>query len=185
MALIKIDTGIDGLFVLEPDIWGDDRGYFFESFQQARYEAVGINCVFVQDNEAYSNKGVVRGLHYQIAPYAQSKLVRVVRGEVLDVAVDIRPASPTYGQHYTVKLSGENKRQFFVPPGFAHGYVALTDDVYFVYKCDAYYAKEYEAGIKFDDPALGIDWILAAEALIVSEKDQQLPAFGDHLNFSH
>lgn len=181
MALKKIETGIEGLYVIEPDVWGDSRGYFFETYQQARYESIGIHTVFVQDNEAFSNKGVLRGLHYQVAPFAQSKLVRVVRGEVLDVAVDIRPDSPTYGKHYSVKLTGENKRQFFVPTGFAHGYVALSDEVYFTYKCDQYYKKDHEGGIRFDDPSLNIDWILSPEELIISEKDQQLPGLGNHL----
>lgn len=184
MGIKKIETGIEGLIIIEPQIWGDARGYFFESYQETRFTDLGVDVRFIQDNEAYSNKGVLRGLHYQIGPHQQSKLVRVVRGAVLDVAVDLRPGSATYGAHRTVELSGENKRQFFVPKGFAHGYVALTDDVYFTYKCDQYYAKDYEGGIRFDDPKLNIDWRLTAEELLVSEKDQVLPYFGDHLQTS-
>ncbi len=179
-----IETKIAGLYIIEPKIWNDDRGYFFESFQAERYAALGIKNAFVQDNEAFSSKGALRGLHYQLPPFAQAKLVRVISGRVQDVAVDIRPDSPTFGQHVSVILSGENKRQFFVPAGFAHGYLTLSETAIFTYKCDQYYAKEHEGGIKFDDPALGIEWELGAEELIISPKDLTQPNFENHIKIS-
>ncbi|MCB0546386.1 MAG: dTDP-4-dehydrorhamnose 3,5-epimerase [Phaeodactylibacter sp.] len=175
-----IDTPIDGLKVFLPNVWEDTRGYFFESFNQNLFEQGGIIAEFVQDNQARSSYGVLRGLHYQVEPYAQAKLVRVLQGEVLDVAVDIREGSPTYGQSYSLVLSAENKRQLYVPRGFAHGYVVLSETAEFFYKCDNYYSKEHEGGIRFDDPTLDIDWGISQEDLILSEKDQGLPAFGEH-----
>ena len=174
-----IDTPIDGLKVFLPNVWEDTRGYFFESFNQNLFEQGGIIAEFVQDNQARSSYGVLRGLHYQVEPYAQAKLVRVLQGEVLDVAVDIREGSPTYGQSYSLVLSAENKRQLYVPRGFAHGYVVLSETAEFFYKCDNYYSKEHEGGIRFDDPTLDIDWGISQEDLILSEKDQGLPAFGE------
>lgn len=178
MKVIKTD--IDGLVIIEPDVWHDSRGYFFESYQTFRYQAAGIDCEFVQDNEALSSLGVLRGLHYQLPPYGQSKLVRIAKGNILDVAVDIRPESPTFGQHHSVILSAENKRQFFIPEGFAHGYVCLSDEVIFSYKCSNIYAREHEGGIRFDDPKLNIDWNFDLELVQVSDRDLLLPGFGDH-----
>lgn len=179
-----IKTKIEGLLLIKPDVWKDDRGYFFESYQAERYAEQGIDKVFVQDNEAFSGKNVLRGLHYQLPPYDQDKLVRVVKGTIIDVAVDIRPHSPTYGEYHSVVLSEENKYQFFVPVGFAHGYVCLTDEVIFAYKCSNYYAKEHEGGIRFDDPAINIDWHINLDDAIVSERDKNLPPFGDHIPWS-
>ena len=168
-------TGIADLLLLEPTVWGDERGYFFESFSAATLAEHGITNKFIQDNEAFSRRGVLRGLHYQTEPYAQAKLVRVVQGEVLDVAVDIRPASATYGKWYSVRLSGENKRQLLVPRGFAHGYVVLSETAIFCYKVDNVYAKTHEGGIAYNDPALGINWVLPDHELILSDKDTILP----------
>ena len=175
-----IDTEITGLKIIEPNVWHDDRGYFFESFQAKKWAEFGIECQFVQDNEAFSSRGVLRGLHYQLPPFGQAKLVRVAFGEVLDVVVDIRPNSKTYGKHFRILLSGENKRQLFIPKGFAHGYIVVSENALFQYKCDQYYAQNYEAGIIFNDPGMNIDWELDPEAFIVSEKDKKLPVFGNH-----
>jgi len=173
-----IETKLKGCFILEPQVFEDSRGYFFESFNQEKFEEqVGISVHFVQDNESYSSKGVLRGLHYQTGKYAQAKLVRVIEGSVLDVAVDIRRDSVTFGQYITVLLTGENKKQFFVPKGFAHGFVVLSDKVRFSYKCDNFYNKASEGGISYNDKTLKIDWQLREEDLIISEKDQFLPAF--------
>lgn len=169
-----ISTGLEGAFIIEPRVFGDDRGYFFESFSRRDFEKV-CRVSFVQDNESFSRYGVLRGLHYQLPPKAQSKLVRVVRGRVLDVAVDIRRGSPTFGQHVTVELTGENKRQFFIPRGFAHGFVVLSDEAVFQYKCDEYYAPESEGAIAWDDPAIGIDWGIPAADVILSDKDRSHP----------
>ncbi|MBX2845307.1 MAG: dTDP-4-dehydrorhamnose 3,5-epimerase [Saprospiraceae bacterium] len=167
-----IPTKIEGLFIIEPRIFEDERGYFFESFNQQKFEAaIGHSIHFVQDNESKSTKGVLRGLHFQKGEHAQAKLVRVTEGEVYDVAVDLRPNSPTYGQWEGVLLTAENKRQFFVPRGFAHGFVVLSETAVFNYKCDNFYHKEAESGIKYDDPTLNIDWKLPKEALILSQKD--------------
>ena len=167
-----IPTKIEGLFIIEPRIFEDERGYFFESFNQQKFEAaIGHSIRFVQDNESKSTKGVLRGLHFQKGEHAQAKLVRVTEGEVYDVAVDLRPHSPTYGQWEGVLLTAENKRQFFVPRGFAHGFVVLSETAVFNYKCDNFYHKEAEGGIKYDDPTLNIDWKLPEEALILSPKD--------------
>ena len=160
-------TAIDGVLLIEPKVFGDARGCFFESYNRARFQAAGIAADFIQDNESRSRYGVLRGLHYQRPPYAQAKLVRVIAGRALDIVVDLRRSSPTFSQHVAVELSGENKRQLFVPRGMAHGFAVLSDEVIFAYKCDNYYAPDYERTIRFDDPALGIDWLIpAAEALL-------------------
>ncbi len=163
---------ISGLFVFEPRVFVDERGYFFESFHHHQFcEATGFQGTFVQDNQSRSHYGVMRGLHFQLPPNAQSKLVRVTQGEVLDVAVDVRKGSPTYGKHFSVVLSSENKKQFFIPQGFAHGFVVLSESADLLYKCDAYYAPQSEGGILYNDPNLGIDWGIASEEMIVSGKD--------------
>ena len=167
-----IKTDIEGVVIIEPRIFRDDRGYFFESFSQREFQEKVCNTVFVQDNESESSYGVLRGLHFQKPPYAQSKLVRVIKGAVLDVAVDIRKGSPTFGQHVAVELTEDNHRQFFIPRGFAHGFSVLTDEVIFQYKCDNFYAPQSEGALAWDDPDLGIDWRLPAEKVILSEKDR-------------
>lgn len=174
------DTPIEGLRIFEPNVWEDERGYFFESYNQELFAANGINNVFVQDNEAKSSYGVLRGLHYQIGDAAQAKLVRVTEGEVFDVAVDLRPDSPTYGQWYGVFLSAENKRQFLVPRGFAHGYLVTSPTAVFCYKCDNVYNKSAEGGLRFDDKAVAIEWPAVKGDYILSEKDVLWPAFGAH-----
>ncbi len=174
------ETGIPDLKVFEPNVWADERGYFYEAYNENIFREAGIDAHFVQDNQAKSTYGVLRGLHYQVAPFAQAKLVRVIEGEVLDVAVDIRENSPTYGRWYGVRLSAENKRQLFVPRGFAHGYVVLSETAEFFYKCDNFYSKAHEGGIRWDDPTLNIDWEMALNKMILSEKDKALPNFGDH-----
>ncbi len=171
-----IPTQLKGCFILEPKVIVDERGYFMESFNEKRFQdGIGHEIHFVQDNQSYSAKGVLRGLHYQTGEHAQAKLVRVLSGEVLDVAVDIRPDSETFGQHVSVLLSAENQKQFFVPRGFAHGFLVLSETATFFYKCDNFYNKESEGGIIFNDPALSIDWQFQGSALIISEKDQILP----------
>lgn len=171
-------TNIPDVILCEPTIFKDERGYFFESFNQEVFEKhLGKPIHFCQDNEAKSAKGVLRGLHYQLPPFAQSKLVRVISGKVLDIAVDIRRDSVTFGQYVAVELSGENKHQLFVPAGFAHGYVVLSDEAVFSYKVDNYYSKTHERGIFFNDPELQIDWKLPLKELIISEKDKIQPAF--------
>lgn len=170
MKIIKTD--IPDLLIVEPEVFGDNRGYFFESFSQRKFEeATGVKVDFVQDNESLSAYGVVRGLHFQKPPHEQAKLVRVVRGKVLDVALDLRPESPTYGQYAAVELSGENHRQLFIPKGFAHGFSVLSEDAVFQYKCDDYYAPECEDGIAYNDPDLAIDWQIPEDKMIVSAKD--------------
>ena len=166
-------TAIEGVVILEPKVFGDERGYFFESFSQREFEEKVCKTTFVQDNESSSRYGVLRGLHFQKPPHAQAKLVRVVKGKVLDIAVDIRKGSPTFGHHVSTELSGENKRQLFIPRGFAHGFAVLSDEVVFQYKCDRYYVPHSEGGILWNDPALGIDWKLPAEDVILSEKDKK------------
>ena len=175
-----IETHFPGLLIFEPRIFGDDRGYFFESFNQKIFEEKGINTNFVQDNQARSGYGVLRGLHYQSGEFAQAKLVRVLEGMVLDVVVDLRPDSPTYGQHYSIELSAENKRQLYVPRGFAHGYVVLSETAEFFYKCDNFYNKESEGGFIYNDPSLAIDWKIEQDKALLSDKDTQLPTFGNH-----
>lgn len=171
---------IPDVILIEPKTHGDDRGYFVETFHRDAFEdAIGYTVNFCQDNESKSVKGVLRGLHFQLPPYAQSKLVRVVDGEVLDVAVDIRRGSPTFGQHVVALLSGDNKRQLFVPRGFAHGFVVLSDFAIFSYKVDNYYAPAHDRGIAFDDPSLGIDWQLPRSQLQLSSKDQQQPTLAE------
>ena len=179
MIMKVIDTEIEGLVILEPQVFGDDRGYFFESFSLKRFEEKVSKTVFVQDNESKSKYGVLRGLHYQLPPYTQAKLVRVVKGRVLDVAVDIRKGSPTFGKHVAVELSEENKLQFFLPKGFAHGFAVLSEEAIFQYKCDEYYAPDHEGAIRYDDPELGIDWKLPVEDIILSEKDKKHPRLQD------
>ncbi len=176
-----LDTGIPDLKVFEPKVWTDERGYFYEAYNAHTFREAGITAQFVQDNQARSTYGVLRGLHYQIEPFAQAKLVRVIHGEVLDIAVDIREHSPTYGHWYGIRLSAENKRQLFVPRGFAHGYVVLSETAEFFYKCDHFYSKAHEGGIRWDDPTLNIDWEIELDQVILSEKDRTLPDFGAHL----
>lgn len=175
-----IETGIPDLLLFEPRIFEDNRGYFYESYNKNTFAEAGITAEFVQDNQALSSFGVLRGLHYQRAPHAQAKLVRVIEGKVLDVVVDLREGSPSYGKSYSVELSAENNRQLFVPRGFAHGYVVLSDTALFFYKCDNFYHKASEGGIRFDDPTLAIDWQIDAEEAIVSGKDMALPHLGEH-----
>lgn len=174
-----IDTEIEGVKIIEPKLFGDARGYFFESFSQREFEEKVCKTQFVQDNESMSVAGVVRGLHYQKPPYTQSKLVRVVKGEVLDVAVDIRKGSPTFGKHVSCLLTADNHRQFFVPRGFAHGFAVLSDEAVFQYKCDNYYAPQSEGAIAWDDPDLCIDWKVPTENRILSEKDAHHPRLKD------
>ena len=174
-----IDTPLAGVKIIEPDVFGDARGYFLESWTREKFLAHGIDADFIQDNESGSRRGVLRGLHYQSGVYAQAKLVRVISGAVWDVAVDIRRNSPTYGQHFGVELSGENHRQIFIPRGFAHGFAVLSEEVIFAYKCDNVYMPSAERGIRFDDPQLNIDWHIAPEKWILSEKDKYWPAFKD------
>lgn len=174
-----IETEIEGVVILEPQIFGDERGYFFESFSLKRFEEEVSKTVFVQDNESKSKYGVLRGLHYQLLPYTQAKLVRVVKGTVLDVAVDIRKGSPTFGKYVAAELSEENKRQFFLPKGLAHGFAVLSEEAIFQYKCDEYYAPGHEGAIRFDDPDLGIDWRLPLKDIILSEKDKKHPRLRD------
>lgn len=178
-------TDIEGILIFEPRIFNDDRGYFFESFRSSYFEDVGINAPFVQDNEAFSTKGALRGLHYQFGEFAQAKLVRVIVGEVLDVVVDLRPSSKSYGKHFKIRLSGDNHRQMYVPRGFAHGYLVLSDTAVFCYKCDNYYSKAHESGLRYDDPALRIDWEFPLEELKISEKDLDLPVLGEHVLFEN
>lgn len=171
-----IATKLEGCFIIEPKIILDERGYFMESYNENTFQKrVNQKVHFVQDNQSYSSKGVLRGLHYQTGENAQAKLVRVLQGEVLDVAVDIRPNSPTFGQYEAVLLSGENQRQFFVPRGFAHGFLVLSDTATFFYKCDNFYNKESEGGISYNDQTINIDWCFPTENLIISEKDKAQP----------
>ncbi len=167
-----INTDIEGVVIIEPEVFGDSRGYFMESFSEQDFHKHVAPVKFVQDNESRSRYGVVRGLHYQREPYAQSKLVRCVVGRVLDVAVDIREGSPTYGKHVAVELSAENHRQLFIPKGFAHGFAVLSQEAIFAYKCDEFYHPEAEAGIAWNDSTIGIDWRLPKEDIILSEKDK-------------
>lgn len=177
MEIIK--TKIEGLVIIEPKVFKDARGYFFESFSQREFEEKVRPINFVQDNESMSTYGVMRGLHFQRPPYTQSKLVRCVKGRVLDVAVDIRKGSPTYGQHVAVELSEENHRQFFVPRGFAHGFAVLSETAVFQYKCDNFYAPEADGGIQLRDESLGIEWCIPIEKAILSEKDLKHPLLKD------
>jgi dTDP-4-dehydrorhamnose 3,5-epimerase len=176
--MIVTETKLKGCFIIEPTIFNDKRGYFFESYNQSKFnEALGSNVQFCQDNESFSTKGVLRGLHYQTGKFAQAKLVRVVRGSVLDIAVDIRRESPTFGQHISVELTEDNKKQIFVPRGFAHGFIVLSDTAILSYKCNNLYNKAFEGGIIYNDPTLNIDWQLPEDKFIISEKDVNLPTF--------
>jgi len=175
-----IKQKIPEVVLIRPTVHGDERGYFIETFRQDLFEdAVGYQVNFIQDNESKSTKGVLRGLHYQLPPYTQAKLVRVIEGSVLDVAVDIRKSSPTFGQYVAVELTGENKNQLFVPHGFAHGFVVLSDSATFAYKVDNYYAPEYDRGIAFNDAELNIDWRFPNKSLQLSKKDLELPILKD------
>jgi dTDP-4-dehydrorhamnose 3,5-epimerase len=177
-------TPIEGLIIVTPRVFNDDRGYFFESFNETSFnDAVGYKVQFVQDNQSFSTKGVLRGLHLQKGEHAQAKLVRVTQGEVLDVAVDLRKGSATYGQYHGVLLSADNNKQFFIPRGFAHGFIVLSDTAVFQYKCDNYYNKQAEGGLHFADPDLAIDWNLPADELLVSEKDKELPFLKNATDF--
>ena len=173
-------TNISDVIIIEPKVHGDERGYFVETFRADKLEEfIGFKINFCQDNESKSSKGVLRGLHYQLPPFAQTKLVRVIQGRVLDVAVDIRKNSPTFGQHVAVELTADNKRQLLVPRGFAHGFVVLEDDTIFAYKVDNYYSPECDRGIAFNDPALNIDWMLKTEELKLSAKDTKQPKLNE------
>lgn len=178
MEVIK--TEIDGVVIIDPRIFKDARGYFFESFSEREFEEKVCKTTFVQDNESYSSYGVLRGLHFQKPPFTQSKLVRVIKGAVLDVAVDIRKGSPTYGKHVAVELTEDNHRQLFIPRGFAHGFTVLSDEVLFQYKCDNFYAPQADGGIAWDDPDLNIDWRIPADMVILSEKDTKHPRLKDY-----
>ncbi len=172
------ETQLQGCFIIEPKVFEDQRGYFFETFNQNRFnELIGTEVNFVQDNESASTKGVLRGLHYQMGDYAQAKLVRAIEGVVLDIVVDLREDSKTYAQHFSLELSASNKTQLFVPKGFAHGFIVLSDTAIFSYKCDNYYNKASEGGIIYNDPQLNIDWRLPESEFIISEKDLELPTF--------
>ena len=174
-----IQTAIEGVVIIEPRLFNDARGYFFESFSQRDFDRLVRTVHFVQDNESKSSYGVLRGLHFQKPPYAQSKLVRVIKGAVLDVAVDIRKGSPTFGQHVAVELTEENHRQFFIPRGFAHGFSVLTPEVIFQYKCDNFYAPQSEGALAWDDPDLGINWRIPSDKILLSEKDKRHPRLKD------
>ena len=179
-----IETPIPGLLIFEPKVFADQRGYFLESYNQQKLKEAGISTIFVQDNESKSSRGVIRGLHYQINPYAQSKLVRVIQGRVYDVAVDCRKGSPTFGKAYGLELSEENKLQFYIPKGFAHGFSVLSETAIFSYKCDALYQPSAERGIIYNDPALNINWGIDPSEAIISGKDTILPLFADaDMNF--
>lgn len=179
-----VETKIPGLLIVKPKVFGDARGFFFEGFNQQRYSEAGIQSEFIQDNYSSSQYGVIRGLHYQLAPYAQAKLVQVLKGSVLDVAVDLRKGSPTFGQFEAVELSDENRWQFFIPRGFAHGFSVLSEEALFHYKCDNFYNPQFERGLHFNDPQLGIDWKISANDANVSPKDKVLPMFADaEMNF--
>ncbi|RPH31540.1 MAG: dTDP-4-dehydrorhamnose 3,5-epimerase [Bacteroidales bacterium] len=170
-----IETPIPDLFIVEPKVFEDSRGYFLESYSKKLFAENGIDSYFVQDNESKSTKGVLRGLHYQLAPYAQTKLIRVIHGRILDVVVDIRKGSPTFGKHFALELSGDNKQQLFIPKGFAHGFSVLSDYVIVNYKCDALYYPNSERGLLFNDPDLSIDWRIDLEQAIISAKDKVNP----------
>lgn len=172
-----VETGFEGLFVLEPRVFADERGYFFESFNSQTFKSSGLDFDWVQDNQSHSKRGVIRGLHFQKPPYAQTKLIRVLKGEILDVVVDLRHDMPTYGKSFSVVLSSQNNLQLLVPKGFAHGFSVLSEEADVLYKCDALYNKESESGILFNDALLGIDWQLTKDKMILSEKDLVLPAF--------
>ena len=177
-----ITTDISGLLIFEPAVYKDDRGHFFESYNEQTFHKEGITNRFVQDNQSFSTYGVIRGLHYQLDPHAQCKLVRVLRGRILDVAIDLRKNSPSYGKWISVELTADNRRQLLVPRGFAHGFTVLRETAEVSYKCDSFYHKESEGGIRFDDPVLNIDWQVPADKSIVSPKDLDLPLFANCRN---
>lgn len=177
-----LPTDIDGPVIFEPKVFEDSRGYFFEAYNEKLFHEGGVTMKFVQDNQSRSSYGVIRGLHYQLNPNAQTKLVRVLEGRILDVAVDIRKGSPTFGKHVAVELSADNRRQLLVPAGFAHGFSVLSETAIVLYKCDGLYSKESEGGIRYNDPALAIDWMVPADKALVSDKDAQLPLFADCSN---
>ena len=172
-----ITTDFSGLLIFEPAVYKDDRGYFFESYNEQTFQREGIMNRFVQDNQSFSTYGVIRGLHYQLQPHAQAKLIRVLQGKILDIAVDLRKDSPTYGKYMGIELSAGNRQQFLIPQGFAHGFSVLSETAEVSYKCDAFYHKDSEGGIRYDDPDLNIDWQVPAGKAIVSQKDLELPAF--------
>ncbi|MBK8490546.1 MAG: dTDP-4-dehydrorhamnose 3,5-epimerase [Saprospirales bacterium] len=174
------DTSFRDLKLFEPKIFKDDRGYLFESFNQHAFEAAGIQTMFVQDNQVFSTQGVLRGLHYQLFPFGQAKLVRVIQGEILDVVVDLREDEPTYGKWFSKRLDDVTQQQLFVPRGFAHGYIVLSPTAIVSYKCDNFYAREHEGGIRYDDPTLQINWEYDLSTVLVSEKDLAQPLFGNH-----
>lgn len=178
------ETPIQGLLIVEPKVWKDNRGYFYESFNAKLLSDAGIDVSFVQDNQSFSQKGALRGLHAQKEPFAQGKLVRVIQGRVMDVAVDVRKSSPTYGQHFSIELSGENHLQLWVPPGFLHGFITLEEDTIFTYKVSNYYDKNSEIGVIWNDADLNIEWgnELAEAEFLLSEKDQVLPSFKDFIS---
>ncbi|SDB82749.1 dTDP-4-dehydrorhamnose 3,5-epimerase [Williamwhitmania taraxaci] len=180
-----IETSIPEVKIIEPKVFGDSRGCFFESHSHKNFIEKVCNTTFVQDNESHSQFGVLRGMHYQLAPYTQSKLVRVVQGKVLDVAVDMRTGSPTFGKYVAVELSAENKRQLFVPRGFAHGFLTLSEEATFLYKCDAYFVPNHEGAFKWDDPTVNIQWPIDLSRVILSEKDKTLPTFEEAIAFSY
>lgn len=175
-------TDIPDLLVFEPKVFEDSRGYFFEAYNEQAFLQEGVQIRFVQDNQSHSSRGVIRGLHYQLPPYAQTKLVRVLQGRILDVAVDIRQGSPTFGRHFLVELSAENRKQLFIPAGFAHGFSVVSETATVLYKCDQFYHKESEEGIRYDDPFLNIDWQVKKDEAVVSEKDLALPLFSQCKN---
>lgn len=177
-----ISTGFPGLMIYEPKIFNDSRGYFFESYNAKTFEEEGITIQFVQDNQAKSSYGVIRGLHYQLNPFAQTKLIRVLSGSILDIVVDIRKGSPTYGKVFKLELSSENNKQLLIPQGFAHGYGVISETAEVLYKCDRFYNKQAEAGILYNDPELHIDWEIPAGKAIISEKDMVYPSFTDCKN---
>ena len=175
-------TDIPGLLIFEPRVFEDSRGYFFESYNEQVFRQEGIEIRWVQDNQSASDYGVIRGLHYQLPPYAQAKLIRVLKGKILDVVVDIRKGSPTFGKTFSVKLSAKNRKQLFIPAGFAHGFSVLSEKAEVMYKCDVFYNKESEAGIIYNDQELKIDWQIPAEQAIISDKDKKLPLLKDGIN---
>lgn len=177
-----IPAPLDGLVIVEPSVFTDDRGYFFESFNQKEFAKNGINLEFVQDNQSYSNKGVLRGLHFQVAPYEQGKFIRVARGAVLDITVDVRKNSKTFGKHFAVELNDRNHKMLWVPPGFAHGFVTLENHTVFIYKCSAFYHQPSERGIRYDDPDLNIPWMEKSPRL--SDKDLKLMSWKEYVNLS-
>ena len=176
------DTPLPGLKIIEPQVYDDQRGYFFESYSKLELAGAGIEFDFVQDNQSKSSYGVIRGLHYQLNPKAQTKLVRVLQGKIWDVALDVRKGSPGYGKWYGIELSDENKKQLLIPKGFAHAFSVLSETAVIFYKCDEFYAPNYDAGVRFDDPELGIDWKVEADKVILSQKDAGLPVLGEAVN---